>query len=158
MLVQDAVSDDFYKYMETLPLQKWSIEEDTMHIIGYPCQKATCKWRGRQYTAWFAPDIPLSYGPYKFGGLPGLIMKVEDSKQRYLFQIKGIWQEQRGIYLAQPRNGTAYQDGERKELIARQAKSKRNMIRALNRDMQRIGNNSRIPSPKDSGVLELDFK
>ena len=158
MLVQDAVSDDFYKYTETLPLQEWSMEEDTMYIVGYLCQKATCKWRGRQYTAWFAPDIPLGYGPYKFGGLPGLIMKVEDSKQRYSFQIKGIRQEQRGIFLAQPRNGTAYQDAERKEQIARKAKQIKNLIRAVNRDMQRIGNSSRVPSPKDSGVLELGFK
>lgn len=158
MLVQDEGSSDFYKYTETLPLQEWSIEEDTMYIVGYLCQKATCQWRGRQYTAWFAPDISLGYGPYKFGGLPGLIMKVEDSKQRYSFQIKGIRQEQRGIYLAQPRNGTAYQDAERKEQIARKAKQIKNLIRAVNRDMQRIGNSSRIPSPKDSGVLELDFK
>lgn len=92
MLVQDAASYEYYKYTELLPLQSWEIGEDTTSIAGYPCQKAVCQWRGRDYTAWFTTDIPLSDGPYKFCGLPGLIMKVEDSEHLFCFTLEGMRQ------------------------------------------------------------------
>ena len=50
-------------YTEPTPKQNWQISNETQTIVGYQCQKATCSFRGRNYTAWFAVDIPLSYGP-----------------------------------------------------------------------------------------------
>jgi len=44
--------------------------DDTLTVAGYVCQKATCLFRGRDYTAWFSNDIPISNGPWKFGGFP----------------------------------------------------------------------------------------
>lgn len=49
--------------------------------------KATVAYGGRNYTAWFAPDIPISDGPYKFSGLPGLIISLKDDDSRYLFLL-----------------------------------------------------------------------
>ena len=74
------------KYSESIPIQKWKILSDTLTINCYLCQKATCYFRGRNYTAWFAIDIPISNGPWKFGGLPGLILKVYDSETLYTFE------------------------------------------------------------------------
>lgn len=48
--------------------------------------KATCTFRGREYTAWFCVDIPISNGPWKFGGLPGLILKVYDKDHLFVFE------------------------------------------------------------------------
>lgn len=47
----------------------------------------------------------------------------------------------RGIFLAEPReeNVGGYKDADRKEIIAKQAKSLKNVIRKLNRDMQQLG-------------------
>ena len=59
-----------YQYTEELPLQEWKILDETMTIAGHLCRKATCRFRGRDFTAWFTPDIPVSNGPWKFGGLP----------------------------------------------------------------------------------------
>ncbi len=59
-------------------------------ILGHRCQKATCRWRGRDYVAWFAPDIPIRRGPWKFGGLPGLIMKIHDVDSLYVFEAVAI--------------------------------------------------------------------
>ena len=42
---------------------------------------------GRIWTAWFAPEIKTSDGPYKFLGLPGLILKLEDDKGDYRFSF-----------------------------------------------------------------------
>lgn len=74
------------KYSESVPVQKWKILGDTITINSYLCQKATCYFRGRNYTAWFAMDIPISNGPWKFGGLPGLILKVYDNETLYTFE------------------------------------------------------------------------
>ena len=59
-------------------------------ILGYRCQKATCHFRGRDFIAWFAPAIPVKRGPWKFGGLPGLILKVQDKDGLYTFEAIGI--------------------------------------------------------------------
>jgi len=81
-----------YKYEENSPSIKWKIESDTTTILAYSCQKATTTFRGRNYTAWFAPEIPSNNGPWKFGGLPGLILKISDESQRYMFECIGIKQ------------------------------------------------------------------
>lgn len=63
----------------------WEISKDTMDLDGYKTQKATTKFGGRIWTAWFTPDIKISNGPYKFYGLPGLILKLEDETGDYRF-------------------------------------------------------------------------
>jgi GLPGLI family protein len=48
-------------------------------IGNWEAQKATTEFGGRKWTAWFCEEIPLSDGPYKFKGLPGLIVKISDA-------------------------------------------------------------------------------
>lgn len=79
-----------YYYIENIPVQEWDILTDTLTIVGYLCQKATCKFRGREYTAWFTTDIPINNGPWKFGGLPGLILKIYDNDNEFVFECMGI--------------------------------------------------------------------
>jgi len=78
------------QYTEELPVQNWNISNDTLTVAGYLCQKATCSFRGRNYTAWFTMDIPVSNGPCKFGGLPGLILKVYDNDKLFTFECSKI--------------------------------------------------------------------
>lgn len=70
---------NYYKYSEPIPKINWTLTDDTEEIMGYECHKATAKWRGSEWNAWYA-DIPINAGPWKFQGLPGLIMKVEDTE------------------------------------------------------------------------------
>jgi GLPGLI family protein len=77
-------------YSENIPLQNWKIENDTLTIVGHLCQKATCRFRGRIFTAWFTKDIPVNNGPWKFGGLPGLILKIYDHDNLYAFECTCI--------------------------------------------------------------------
>jgi len=79
-----------YIYNEDKQEFKWTIDTDTMTLLGYTCQKATTAFRGRNYTAWFAPEIPSNNGPWKFGGLPGLILKISDDKRNFIFECSGI--------------------------------------------------------------------
>jgi len=77
-------------YTEPYPLQQWTMGTETQDILGHRCQKATCHWRGRDFVAWFAPDIPVKAGPWKFGGLPGLILKLQDTAGVYRFEAVQI--------------------------------------------------------------------
>lgn len=78
------------RYEEKWNGQDWTLQGDTASFLGHQCQKAMCHWRGRDYIAWFAPDIPIRRGPWKFGGLPGLIMKVHDVDSLYVFEAVAI--------------------------------------------------------------------
>lgn len=57
---------------------KWTIMDDYKTILGYKCQKATLDYRGRNYTAYFATEIPFNAGPWKFSGLPGTILEIKE--------------------------------------------------------------------------------
>lgn len=75
-----------YIYEEDLEKPQWKIYTDeSMTIADYQCQKAQTDFRGRTWTVWFTADIPISDGPWKLCGLPGLILKAEDGKGEFLF-------------------------------------------------------------------------
>jgi GLPGLI family protein len=61
-------------------------------ILSYLCQKATATFRGRDYIAWFTMNIPIDNGPWKFGGLPGLILKIMDTKNDFVYECEGLEQ------------------------------------------------------------------
>ncbi len=78
-----------YTYDETYNM-KWKLASETKEIAGYSCQKATMKYAGRNYTAWYTTAIPMSDGPFKFRGLPGLILEIYDAKNQHHFTITKI--------------------------------------------------------------------
>lgn len=84
--VTDKLILNAFTYTETLSTPIWKIEKDTMTILNQKCQKATTTFKGRNYIAWFAPSIPLNIGPWLFNGLPGLILKVSDTKNEFIFE------------------------------------------------------------------------
>lgn len=83
--VYDYVFIDDYEYCEDFPTISWKLEPGTLTICGQVCHKATARFRGRNWTAWYS-DIPQNNGPWKFCNLPGLILKVEDDKKEQIFE------------------------------------------------------------------------
>lgn len=75
---------------EVLSPQDWEITEDTLTVLNYLCQRAETTFRGRNYIAWFTLDIPVNDGPWKLYGLPGMILKAEDSQGMFKFEAIGI--------------------------------------------------------------------
>ena len=90
MTVTDGLSLQDYVYEDDLHSQDWEIMDSLKVILDYQCQKAICYFRGREWTAWFSPDIPVSDGPWKFSGLPGLIMEAYDNGKKHHFNIIGL--------------------------------------------------------------------
>ncbi len=78
---------DQYIYEEDRKID-WKILPETVKIGEYEAQKAETTFAGRKWYAWFTQDIPFQDGPYKFKGLPGLIVKVEDANGDYSFDLQ----------------------------------------------------------------------
>jgi GLPGLI family protein len=72
---------------ENIPAINWAITQETKEIMGLACQKATAEFKGRVYEAWFCAQLPYSNGPWKLGGLPGLIIEAYDTKKEVVFNF-----------------------------------------------------------------------
>ncbi|CAM4207367.1 GLPGLI family protein [Gillisia hiemivivida] len=83
------MQDHFY-YVQDKNLFDWKVENETKFIKEYKVQKATTSFAGREYVAWFATEIPISDGPYKFNGLPGLILEIYDTEKHWNFEFFGF--------------------------------------------------------------------
>lgn len=90
IVFSDRLVTSCFYYKEPTPDFQWSLRQDTCSILGYPCQKAVCEYGGRVWTAWFTTYIPISDGPYKFSGLPGLILSISDEDQFFIFEMSGM--------------------------------------------------------------------
>lgn len=84
---KQRIGRDVYTYEEDRTLE-WKILPETMMIDQYKAQKASTTFAGRVWNAWFTMDIPFQDGPYKFSGLPGLVLKVEDEQGDYSFDLR----------------------------------------------------------------------
>ena len=83
----DRISFTRYRYEEPANSLSWTITPATATVASYACQRATASYGGRQWEAWFTRAVPVSEGPYKFYGLPGLIVQVSDTRQHYVFEL-----------------------------------------------------------------------
>ena len=103
----------FFVYSDSVPSITWEFSpEGSISILGYECNKATADFAGRTYTAWFASELPLPFGPYKFGGLPGLILKIEDYEKQFVWEAVGFEKSNAPIM------AYTYQDGNDKRCSA----------------------------------------
>jgi GLPGLI family protein len=140
------------QYSEKIPSQKWEIQGDTLTVCGYLCQKAVCRFRGRDFIAWFTPTIPINNGPWKFGGLPGLILKVCDKDGLYIFECTKI-ENYKGKCPIKTVDYKSYMKIERKKLSK--------LLKDIHEDyfkvagLIRIGGSS-IPKPLLYQPLELE--
>jgi len=86
----------------------WKIGSETKQIASYLCKKATGKYNGRNYTAWFTESVPIPDGPYTFKGLPGLILEVYDDNEYISFSIVSFKKIEKPIILMKDVANTKY--------------------------------------------------
>lgn len=89
LVFYDTFADNEYTYTEKLDF-KWELTDEEKFIQGYSCKKAITEYGGRTWIAWYTLEIPLNAGPYKFKGLPGLILEVTDLTETYAFEFYGL--------------------------------------------------------------------
>lgn len=88
--LQQTYNGERYLIRDEAPAIQWQIAAGKKQIGGYNCTRATAVFRGRSYEAWFTPDIAVSAGPWKLGGLPGLILEAADTGKEVIFRFQAI--------------------------------------------------------------------
>ena len=96
-LVPGFSKSEFYDLVEPIPIIDWVITEEVKKINQHNCSKATCSFRGRNYTAWFTTEVQTNFGPLKLNGLPGLILELSDDTKEVVLYAKSIKKEDRLI-------------------------------------------------------------
>lgn len=86
----DKIVLDNYYFVYPQTQIPWKLENEHKQILNYQCQKASVRYKGRNYIAWFTNDIPLNEGPWEFHGLPGLILEIYDAQEHYHFTCIGV--------------------------------------------------------------------
>ncbi|MBS1572816.1 MAG: GLPGLI family protein [Bacteroidetes bacterium] len=104
VVYQNSVNGTKYEYFEKQPIINWKIHNETKTVLGYLCNKATASYRGREYIAWYSPDIPQSNGPSYFGGLPGLIMEIAEKDNLIKITATAITKSPMIIYKRNEKN------------------------------------------------------
>lgn len=105
------IEREYFLYEDTLPNINWVISEERKTVGGFITQKAIGGHRGRVYEVWFAPEIPIAYGPWKLGGLPGLILEAETQDGELSFTVDVIQIPTDGILEIQPpQRGIRFKD------------------------------------------------
>lgn len=88
---QDNISGGIYRYTDSLPSFHWQILPEFKVMCNYQCQKAIGRYMGRQYEVWFANGLSHIASPWKFYGLPGLVMEAYDTQHQYGFKFLDIY-------------------------------------------------------------------
>lgn len=72
---------NLYEYITHEPLREiaWELVDSTKQFGRFEARGAKCAFRGREYEVWYVPEIPVSFGPWKFNGLPGLIVEASET-------------------------------------------------------------------------------
>lgn len=76
MISDEKIFLDTYIVKDVNSVFKWELLNETKEILGHLCKKARTNFRGRSYEAYYAEDLEYPFGPWKFSGLPGLILQV----------------------------------------------------------------------------------
>ncbi|PKP53374.1 MAG: hypothetical protein CVT92_04330 [Bacteroidetes bacterium HGW-Bacteroidetes-1] len=130
ILYRDNVMGNFLQYEEDLNAFSWVISNETSTISDYKVQKASVNYGGRNWVAWYCTDLPFSDGPYKFRGLPGLIVKLYDTQKHYEFEL---------VFIGKPEKETLLELSERDWVTT----SKKNFLKAEDSFRENIISNAK---------------
>jgi porphyromonas gingivalis family protein len=157
--------EDYGYYTEPLNEIQWTIVEDsTATVLGYECVMAESDYHGRHWKAWFTPELPMPFGPWKLHGLPGLILKAE-ADGGFSFAATGLEHTDRTISSMYMQSD--YSKVDRKEALKNAEFFANNEESIMNAQGQSVKiystdeNGNKIETPKYDGLkhsLEPDYK
>lgn len=118
---QVEIEDKKFLIKDSIPNQEWQLTSETKNIGNYTCYKAVLKdsviemktnedglleenVKNMTITAWYTPQIPVSNGPREFGGLPGLILEINDGELT-LICSKIVMNPEKRFKIKKPRKG-----------------------------------------------------
>jgi GLPGLI family protein len=90
LVTRERFMSAYYLVEEQYEKINWKVTKDTLNLNGIHCKKAIATFKGRNWIAWYAPELPFQSGPWKLSGLPGLIIQAYDDKKEVMFDFAGI--------------------------------------------------------------------
>ena len=137
----------------------WLIVEDsTKTILDYQCIMATTDFHGRKWTVWFTPEIPMQDGPWKFCGLPGLIMEASEPSGQHCFTVTGIETSSQPIF---PVFNTEYEKMNRIDMLKAYAAYRKGSAAYSRAMIMDTPDGSKVemdaPLPPKSNTQNIDF-
>lgn len=145
-------------------MSNWTLKSDTTTVHGHLCQRADIDFGGRKWIAWFSPELSdYADGPYKFKGLPGLILRVYDANKTWRFELV----ELSTIDTIVPINfkeGLQFSKTTKQKLYKNRRHYQKNMIEIQETAANHFGDSrARVKNDlehfivKDNNWIELDF-
>jgi GLPGLI family protein len=124
-LTQNELRAKTYLVTDSIAAFDWKLSEETKEILGHNARKATAyRYSTRTImgmengilksqelpdtsviVVWFAPGIPVPAGPAYSGGLPGLILELDENGGRSVFRAVSVSQKVAAGRLKVPKNG-----------------------------------------------------
>lgn len=123
----------------------WSLKNNFKTILGYKCQQAQTEFRGRIWTVWFTDKVPTQFGPWKFYGLPGLILEARDNLGLFEYSANKIILNSDYQFSKVIENFFAYKD---------RAIEYKNFVEIENKNIKTLNEQIRSSFPK--GTVFLD--
>jgi len=105
MYYMDNFQFTSFNIKDTLNIMDWTLNENTKEILGYHCQEATTSYGGRFYIAHYTAEIPISNGPWRFNGLPGLILEVHSIDKVFNLKATSLMIKDENIEIKNPFEG-----------------------------------------------------
>lgn len=114
LLVQQYFLGENFLISQSTSDLKWTLIDESKNIGEFTCYKAITQKpksgpieKNREYltyTAWYCPSIPVSFGPFEFHSLPGLIIALSIGNHTY--QATQVLLKRAYIHLTKPSKGT----------------------------------------------------
>ena len=90
MYSKEYILSTSFLVVDSLNIQKWSLNENKKTILGKKCLGASTFFRGRNYEVYYCPELVFNDGPWKFSGLPGLILEATSEDNKFKFTALNI--------------------------------------------------------------------
>lgn len=91
MTVEEALHPSFFLYTESMDSMRWEYLTGDSTIMNYTCHRAKVQYAGREWISYYTEEIPVSSGPWKLCGLPGLVLYAQDDSRTHVFQANSIF-------------------------------------------------------------------
>lgn len=123
-VTKEGKSRTIGNYLVSRKLNKdWKLVNETKLIDKYTCYKATTvevvqNPKGnfeKDIIAWYCPELPFSFGPLGYGGLPGLILELQT--ENGVFGAKELKLIETDIEIQNLKNYKKYSETELNKLI-----------------------------------------
>src|SRR5690606_12244226 len=108
----ESILNNSYMVNYNFDISDWELQSNQKEMMGYMCHEARISLGGREWIAWYTNDLPLQDGPYKFSGLPGLILEIHSRDGDYQFAMKGL---KKNTFTVSKPKSTVFNDSEKEK-------------------------------------------